>query len=978
MGSAFEASRISSEIRRETRIVGREQHLADLVACAVRARGGDGQIVLVQGDSGFGKTALVHAFLGRDPGWFVASALADDSAFAAPYGVVDQILDELAHGAGAERVLGDVDLWGKGIRGVADAVVGAIDAAGCPVCLVVDDAQWVDDDSAGVLMLVAQAVRHRPVLVILAARRDRTALLNRAQRIAENPARGAVVHADALRPTDVRELVETVLEIDYPLRAAADLAEYTQGCPLDILAAVESVSGDPTAVADQLMRHVPDLVGSVRTVLLQVTEPCRRGIELIAVLDTPITVADLDAVAARLDGPVDVPAALSVDLIELENARGVLTVRPPHARVRDAVLASMDGDTIRRVHAAIADGLTGHRAHLHRAASYPGRDEEFAAHLEDQASDARARGDLDRAVAYGMWSTRLSSDPLARRRRMIAWAAAAVVGRHDRAFDELVDGLEALASDPERDLLLAYSQLRRGHMRAAGDYASGALSADLGGEQSATGLRIVVTCELASALAAVGDMGGVAALCDVLEQDLAALAAARSSGQTDDGIPVDLAGRKIELFALRSAVAHYTDGIPVDRSPVANLLRTVAPEDCGSRHATALITRGTLLHKDGQLHSAVEDLTSGLCLVDDELSWTAQQGRLELAMVQFRLGAWDDAEATAAEALDIALDLADPWSTAPAYAVAALVPVGRGQLVIAERRLGLAQAAVSQAGTLLAYRTIALVDTLIAVAQHRPERALSAMRTHRVHADVGDRVGNWDAAEAVALLELGRLDEALAALARRVRTETEYLLVRGAVSFVVGDRHKAAGQLRAALTALSDDTSVIVKGMTWHRVGMFLTVDGEPAAGEALIRKARDLYERLGAAQWLADCDADLQSVLRRTKSAPAPPGGGERDTPLTAREYQIALQVGDGFTNREVAERLTLSIRTVDFHLRNVLHKLGFVSRRQLRGWVALQQAPRVEAEIARGQPSPRPERWQFRTLVLRAEGAVEPGVDE
>lgn len=978
MGSAFRASRISSGIRRDARVVGREQHLADLAACAERARSGNGQVAVVEGDSGFGKTALLNAFLGREQGWLVASTLADDSAFAAPYGVVDQILGELEHASDALTSTGADGLWGKGIRGIVEAVVAALDTVERPVCVVVDDAQWVDDDSAGVLMLVAQAIRHRAVLIIVSARRDHTVLLNRARRIAETPARGAVVHVDALRPVDVRDLVETALDIDYPLRSATLLAEYAQGCPLDLITAIEAVAVHPIALADQLMRHVPDLVGSVRAVLMQVTQPCRRCIELMAVLDAPAPVTELDSLAARLGVPVDLPAALSVDLIELENARGVLTVRPLHTRVRDAVLASMDGDLIRRIHGSIAEVVTGHQALLHRAASFADGDEEFSAYLEDHAADACSHGDLDRAVGYGIWSTRLSVDPLGRRRRLVACAATAVAGRHTRVFDELVDNLEALDSDPERDLLLAYSQLRRGDTGAAGGYAASAVSADLDGRPSAVALRIVVTCELASALAAGGDMGAVAALCDGLDRDLASLAAARSTGRVDTGIPIDIVGREIELSALRSAVAHYTEGIEVRRSPVAVLLGRVAPDRWDNRHAIALITRGTLLHKDGQLHRAVEDLASGLSLVDDESSWIAQQGRLELAMVQFRLGAWDDAERTAAEALDIALDLADPWSTAPAYAVAALVPVGRGELAIAERRLGLAQSALSQSGTLLAYRTIALVDTLIAVAEHRPDRALSAMRTHRVHADVGDRVGNWDAAEAVALLESGRADEALAALDRRERTETEYLLVRGAVLFVVGERHKAAGVLRAALAALTDDTSVIVKGVTWHRVGMFLIVDGEPEAGAMMIRQARDLYAKLGAARWLADCEADLQSVLQRAAIVSGVPGGGERDERLTTREHQIALLVGDGFTNREVAERLTLSIRTVDFHLRNVLHKLGFVSRRQLRGWSALQRAPRGPAGAGSETRSPSPKRWRFRAHVLRADSVDEPGADQ
>ncbi len=896
-------------------------------------------MVLVYGDSGYGKTALVHAFLAREQGWPVASALGDDGDCAAPYGVMEQIADDLAHG-GAEFDVDRVGMWDNGMRGGAEVVLAAIDTLAAPACIVVDDAQWVDDGSAGVLMLLARAVRHRPVLMILAARRGESTLLNRVRRIAEDPLRGAVVHVGALQPLEVRTLVEDVLDVDYPLRAAAVLGEYTRGCPLDILAAIEALGADP-ARADQLVRHVPNLVDSVRALLLQVSDACRRAIELMAVLDAPTAVSELDAVAAHLGGAVDVPAALRADLIELENAEGVLTVRPPHARIRDAVLASMDGNAIRAVHAAVAQVAGGHRALVHRAASYGDGSEDFAAHLERQASDARALGDLDRAVEYRLWSVRLSADPDAYRRRLLACAAAAVSCRRWRVFDELVEGLEALPAEPERDLLLAYAQLRSGDTAAARAYSADALTTDLRGAPEPTALRVVVTCELAAALAAMGDMDGLAALCDVLEQDLATAAAQRTSHRASDGAAIDLAAREIELFALRSAVGHYTEGIPVHRSPVAGLLARVVPEQYGTRHAIALITRGTLLHKDGRLHAALEDLTSGLSLVDDDSSWVAQQGRIELAMVQFRLGSWDDAERTAAESLDIALDLGDPWSTAPAYAVAALVPVGRGQLTIADRRLGLAHTSLSKAGTLLAYRAIALVEVLLSVATRRPERAMSAMRLHRIHDDVGDRVGNWDAAEAVALLELGRVDEALAVLERGARDTAEHLLVRGAASFLVGDRTNGAAQLRRALEAVDDDTSVIIKGVTWQRVGMFLMSDGAPELGESLIRRARDLYERLGAVLWLGECEAALASALRRAgqQAGAADPGG--RDPRLTAREHEVALLVGEGLTNREVAQRLTLSIRTVDFHLRNVLHKLGFGSRRQLRAWSTRHRVP-------------------------------------
>ena len=115
---------------------------------------------------------------------------------------------------------------------------------------------------------------------------------------------------------------------------------------------------------------------------------------------------------------------------------------------------------------------------------------------------------------------------------------------------------------------------------------------------------------------------------------------------------------------------------------------------------------------------------------------------------------------------------------------------------------------------------------------------------------------------------------------------------------------------------------------------------GDPTA-EAALLAARSGFEQLGAAPWAARA---------RTLLGAAPP---ERPTAsLTPQERQVATLVGAGSTNRETAERLCVSPRTVDFHLSNIYRKLGIRSRTELavlvaRGDVGLGTAPPDAAVI-------------------------------
>jgi DNA-binding NarL/FixJ family response regulator len=100
----------------------------------------------------------------------------------------------------------------------------------------------------------------------------------------------------------------------------------------------------------------------------------------------------------------------------------------------------------------------------------------------------------------------------------------------------------------------------------------------------------------------------------------------------------------------------------------------------------------------------------------------------------------------------------------------------------------------------------------------------------------------------------------------------------------------------------------------------------------AALQRAAAIFRRLGAADYLGRCTAEISMLIRagalQEAAAPSDDPFGE----LTTRERQVAHALVAGMTNKEIAERLYVSVTTVNFHVRNILAKLGLTSRRELR----------------------------------------------
>jgi DNA-binding CsgD family transcriptional regulator len=190
----------------------------------------------------------------------------------------------------------------------------------------------------------------------------------------------------------------------------------------------------------------------------------------------------------------------------------------------------------------------------------------------------------------------------------------------------------------------------------------------------------------------------------------------------------------------------------------------------------------------------------------------------------------------------------------------------------------------------------------------------------------------WQGDLLEALVSLGRLDDAgrlidqLADQATATgRRWPEAIAARGR-----GILHGDAVEVGHSVTILDELDAPFESARS--RLLLASLLDGDPA--RAQVEAARHMFERLGAAPWVARCRAEIGGPTH--PESPAPRAMAAR---LTPAELRVAEAVGAGLSTRAVAASLALSTRTVDAHLRSIFRKLGISSRSQLAVLVSAEQ---------------------------------------
>ncbi|MGN6760891.1 MAG: AAA family ATPase [Leifsonia sp.] len=914
-----------------------------LVAHRARDRGG---AVLVTGEAGLGKTALLADVAERLDGWTVLRVHADSFESDLAYATVETLVRGLnaltrpgatrtPGGARATRSLGDLRTPSPGDDPltVGRLLLDAIDAIDGPVCLIVDDAQWADEPSVRALRFLVRRLVDQSFLFLTATRPQQNSVVALFDDIASTTANRARIDLTPLTVGDTQELAHHLLGHPVSRRTATRLTEATQGSPL-LLSVLLGQLRDTFAQAmhpagwDLPATAIAPLATAISASLEGAAPSVRAAAELLAVLRDPLPLPVVGTIADRLDVEVDVSAAVARGLVLAETRDGVVNVEPAHAILADTLAGELTLARRVAIHRVAAEVLSGHRALRHRVEAADRTDPTLVGELLAAALAVSDLGRGEQALSYARSAVELADGRNAGRALLELGLIAMRFRMHERILD-LRPAFEATPPSPTRDAVLL-------ELRTLSRDVPGALALALEFQRRPAttpderALRAHVAEALPKVLMASGDFAGVL---DHLDAGRRHIAESPDPAEVADPALRWLAAPQDDLtrllgWAINSA-AHA--GRPDLFVPLTLELDELLAGHESPAAVDALVSRSRVFILSGDIQRARADLARAAELVRRfPTSWTAGFARTMYAHILFLMGEWEESVTLADTAVALALDETDLSCWPIALWVSALVRAGRGEADAVEERLrAAAQADPRITGSYdgdLPY----LARAELGRALGRPEDQLAATEEAEAAASRGSTLG-WLTYRVDALAALGRAEDARAAYERCAApglwrpSYGSLLWLEGRALEAEGRLGEALGAYRAAAGGPEAELFPFPHAVAALDAGRLAVAAGATGHGRELLEAAATTFRRLGASGYLARCIHLLEETA-------TPATAVDPLATLTTRERQVAHALAAGMTNKEIAERLYVSVTTVNFHVRNILSKLGLRSRRDLR----------------------------------------------
>jgi DNA-binding CsgD family transcriptional regulator len=893
----------------------------DEVIHAVRS--GESRVVVVRGDPGVGKTVLLDYLAGQASGCRVHRAVGIQSEMELAFAGLHQLCvpmlaylkrlpppqeDALRTAFGISAGLApDRFLVGLAVLGLLSEAAGER-----PLVCLVDDVQWLDRASAQVLGFAARRLAAEPVALVFAARVPGEELAGLPELV-----------VDGLGDEDARALLDSVLMGSLDVRVRDQILAETQGNPLALLELPRGLSPAELAGGFGLPGAVP-LTGrieeSFRRQLEALPAQTRRLLLLAAADPTG------DALLVwRAAGFLGIPVQAGAPAVETGLTQFGARVRFRHPLVRSAAYRSAPVQKQQEAHAALAEATDQatdpDRRAWHRAQAAAGPDEEVAAELERSAGRAQARGGLAAAAAFLERAVTLTADP-ARRAGLALDAAQA----HLRAgaFGKARDMLATAEAGPLDDSQDAQADLLRGQIAFASGLGSDAPPLLLKAAKRLEPLNLNLARQTyADAWQAAFFAGHLAGAGDLLEVSRAARALGAPAR------PARLVDLVLDGFALL-----VTDG-PAAAAPVL-------------RQATRAFT--------GPDIPAEEILRWGwIATVADEALWDDEGWRVTVRQVQLAR------EAGALDQLPFLLNrmaVQAVWSGDFAAATSLIAEAGAvceatgsrfapaGAMMLAAFRGREAEAAMLIQST-IAQATAGGQGVSVTVAHWvaavlynglgRYEEALAAARQASEHKHV--YISVWalpELVEAAARTGNPRMaDDALDWLARTTRAGgTDLGLgIEARSRALLSEGEVAEGHYREAIGRLGRARRRPELARAHLLYGEWLRRQRRRGEAKEQLRTAYQMLDAMGMGGFAERARRELLATGETVAKRAAQPARkrGQASEPLTAQEVQVARLARDGLSNPEIAARLFISARTVQYHLSKVFAKLGISSRGQL-----------------------------------------------
>jgi DNA-binding CsgD family transcriptional regulator/tetratricopeptide (TPR) repeat protein len=900
-------------------LLDREAERAALDGLLRDLRSGRGSALVVRGEAGVGKSALLEYVAGAAAGMRVAQAAGVESemelAFASLHLLCAPLLGRLEGLPVPQR-----DALGVafGLRagaapdrfmvGLAVLTLLSEVAEERPLLCVVDDAQWLDAASAQVLAFAARRLLAEPVGLIFAARE-----------LGEQFRGLPDLEVGGLPDQAARALLRSAVGVRLDEQVRDRIVAETNGNPLALLELPRGLSLTQLAGGFGLpgTRAVPARIEQGFRRRLEALPADTRLLMLVAAAEPAGDPMPVRRAAGRLGIPASAAVAAQTDgLLEIGTR-----VRFRHPLVRSAVYSAASLPERQTAHQALAEvtdrDRDPDRRAWHLAAAAPGPDEQVAAELERSAGRAQARGGMAAAAAFLQRAVELTAEPGPRSGRALAAAQASLLAG---ALDAVAALLATAAAGPLDELQQALVGLLRGQIAFASGMGSDAPALLVKAAQQLEPLDAALArqtyLEAWAAATFAGQFAGAGSLHEVARAARSAPPPA-AAPRPPDLLLHALAALVTEGHAraaplLRQAARVFAeDEITVEEGLRWGWLATVAAaiaweeeywHAIGARQLQSVRETGLLVHLPLWVQSVAVneiwrgDFAAAASLIAEAEAIAAATGSGFARYAAVFLAGLRGAEAEAAPLIEAVITdsraagqgMGVQW----AQWVSAILYNGLGRY---EQALAEAQLAAEQLPEL--FVSLWALAELIEAASRTGQTALAA-----------------DA--------LGRLAEATSA-GQSDWAQGTYARCQALLS----DGQDAEVRYREALDQLSRVGFRPELARAHLLYGEWLRREGRRADARAQLRTAHDMFAAIGMEAFAERARRELlatgETVRKRTAAS---------HDQLTPQEAQIARMARAGLSNQEIGTQLFLSARTVEWHLSKVFTKLEISSRRQLQ----------------------------------------------
>lgn len=890
-----------------------------------QARQHNGMFILVSGLPGSGKSHLLRQLSERSAGGRDSRhyAAADEFERYVPYSFVERILSSgFPSTPRFEASVPAIDVARVLISALADPPRGTLRT------VLIDDAQWIDDESARALRFVTPRVVQRGVLLAVATRPpfEKDAWVTALRDSAEANALHAHHRIDPLSAGDIRALALERFGTGISLAAAEAVREASSGTFLGVKTLFDGVTASEVRDLHFAWRlpiraaHLPESPYLAGYATLPEAAKLAAGLASIAHRELPMT--ELAQAAAVLGEPIDVPSAVRAGVL-VESGFGA-TVAVAHSLIASAIDGALDDATRKQLHRSLA-AVTGARASvvhaLHGAEAW---DASLAHRVDEYVTDAAARGRVPDASELLRGALELTTGR-ERERLIVDLALLHLRDNSGYAVLDLAAEIEALPPSAVRDCLVSVLRVYRFDADGARTGIQKLLSRQTDDPDTVTIQSYLMFMSGILTMRSAGAHFPEEQL--ELGRRFWREAPSDPAELNDNRLAWMVAPREYEVildgYSLVGLHLDYRMDEVRDRLPGA-IERALALPDSGLKIDAIVPLAGAAVAL-GDVEGAWSLAATGMGILEKLTIPAMSSGTIRLihAHTLALRGRTAEAGTLISNARELAYDFLDVetrFSFAAMHAwTLALTgkPGGENALQEARRFEGIPWEAYAS-------DIVVMAECELARVAHDPAAVIAATEDDRV-----GRLRNTQRGfltfRAHALLDLERFDEAEELIdwlgaERGIRWQETWgtlTALRARLADARGDR-AVAERLHREAAAESETLSPLYAALAIDDYGKFLARHGREDEAVPVFERAVRLIKRTGTFGQLPGVSTHLTAITDRGRHERV-----ERVRSLTAREREVARLVAANESNAGVASTLFISNATARFHVSNVLRKL-------------------------------------------------------